>query len=416
MKFTGALSHSTEKKVEICDLLLTNPERLKALQNTGLMDSPTEQAFDRLANLAARILKVPLTIVSFVSDKKQFFKAAYGLPAPYDTLREVPIDGSICRYTLLGEPIISNDASLDPLLKFHPATKPWGIGAFIALPLISDEGHSLGAFCAVESHPRVWTEDDIEVMRELTASIMTEINLRTQIERLKSERVMRETFVAALTHDLRTPLSASKLSAQLLARGNPHTPQVIKLAERITENIGRADDMIQDLLDVSQLNIGESIPLDMTECNLNNLIRSSLEDFKILHSDRFEFISEEEIIGHWDESAIRRIVDNLASNAVKYGAVDKKISIIVKKLNNEVQIIIHNEGNPINEVDQANIFEPFHRSDSATQGNQKGWGLGLALVRGLVKGHGGNITLLSTVETGTLFTITIPLDSRRILN
>lgn len=174
--------------------------------------------------------------------------------------------------------------------------------------------------------------------------------------------------------------------------------------------------MIQDLLDVSQLNIGESIPLDLTECNLNTLIRSSLEDFKILHSDRFEFIFEEEIIGHWDESAIRRIVDNLASNAVKYGAVDKKISIIVKKLNNEVQIIIHNEGNPINEVDQANIFEPFHRSDSATQGNQKGWGLGLALVRGLVKGHGGNITLISTVEMGTIFTITIPLDSRRILN
>ncbi|MEA9356970.1 GAF domain-containing sensor histidine kinase [Bacteriovorax sp. PP10] len=414
MEFTGELSHSTEKQVEVCDRFLTSPERLKALQDTGLMDSPTEIAFDRLANLAARILKVPLTIVSFVSDKKQFFKAGHGLPAPYDVIREVPIDGSICRYTLQGEPIISNDASTDPLLKFHPATKPWGIGAFIALPIMTDDGHSIGAFCAVDSKARVWSEDDIEVMRELTASIMTEINLRSQIEKLKSERVMRETFVAALTHDLRTPLAASKLGAQLLIRSNPESGQVKKTAERITENIDRADYMIQDLLDVSQLNIGEKIPLDIVECNLIKLINRSLEDFKALYADRFDLIAEEDICGHWDESAIRRIVDNLASNAIKYGSKDSPIKIIVKKLENNVQIHIHNEGTPINEADQSHIFEPFHRSVSAAQGNQKGWGLGLALVRGLVEGHGGKISLESSLEKGTTFIITIPVDSRNI--
>lgn len=414
MKFTGELNPATEKKVEACDSMLTSPERLQALIDTGLMDTPTEKAFDRLANLAARILKVPLTIVSFVSDKKQFFKAAHGLPAPYDQLREVPIDGSICRYTLQGEAIITNDASKDPLLKFHPATIPWNIGAFIALPIMTDDGYTIGAFCAVESQPRVWTEEEIEIMRELTASIMTEVNLRAQIIKLESERVMRETFVAALTHDLRTPLSASKLSAQLLIRSNPESAQVKRAAERISENIDRADDMIQDLLDVSQLNIGESIPLDMTECNMVQLINRSLEDLRTLHSDRFQLIVEQEIKGYWDESAIRRIVDNLASNAIKYGACDKPISIIAKKINNQVQLMIHNEGNPINVLDQANIFEPFHRSVSAAQGNQKGWGLGLALVRGLVTGHGGHIALESTAEAGTTFTITIPVDSRII--
>lgn len=413
MIFTGELNHSTGKKVEDCDTLLTSPERLKALEATGIMDSPTELAFDRLANLAAKILKVPLTIVSFVSDKKQFFKAAYGLPAPYDTLREVPIDGSICRYTLIGEAIISNDASKDPLLKFHPATKAWGVGAFIALPLTTEEGHSIGAFCAVESHARVWSEEDLEVMRELAAAVMTEINLRSQIEKLKSERLMRETFVAALTHDLRTPLSASKLSAQFLIRSNPESAQVKKAAERISENIDRADYMIQDLLDVSQLNIGEAIPLDITQCDLIKIIKRSLEDLQN-ESDRFDIIVENEISGYWDESAIRRIVDNLASNAVKYGSKDRPISIIVKKIENTVQIMIHNEGNPINEIDQSSIFEPFHRSVSAARGNQKGWGLGLALVRGLVTGHGGTINLESSLEKGTTFTIIIPIDSRDI--
>jgi signal transduction histidine kinase len=350
------------------------------------MDGPIEKVFDRLANLAARILKVPLTIVSFVSDKKQFFKAAHGLPAPYDLLSEVPIDGSICRYTLQGESIICNDTSEDPLLIFHPATEPWGIGALIALPIITSDGHSIGAFCAVDSQPRIWIEDEIEVMRE--------------------------TFVATLTHDLRTPLSASKLSAQLFSRSNPESAQIKKAAERITENIDRVDYMIQDLLDVSQLNLGESIPLDITPCHLTQLITSSLEDLKALHSDRFKLIVEQNINGYWDESAIRSIIDNMASNAIKYGSEEGPISIIVKKINDKVQIKIHNDGNPISEDDQATIFEPFHRSVSASHSCQKGWGLGLALVKGLVEGHGGNLTLECTVEKGTTFTLIFPIDSR----
>lgn len=411
MKFIGPLSSEIKNRVAVCDDALNDPARLDALLRTGIMDTPSELAFDRLATLAAKILKVPLTIVSFVSDKKQFFKAGYGLPAPYDKLREVPIDGSICRYTLLGQPIIANDASLDPLLKNHPATVPWGIGAFIALPIITAEGHSLGAFCAVDSSPRVWSDEDIEVMRELTASIVTEVTLREQIEKLKNERVMRETFVAALSHDLRTPLAASKLSAQLLIKSNPESEQIKKAGTRITENVERADRMIQDLLDVSQLNLGERIPLNLVPCNLFKLVNRSLEDLKTVHSDRFVLICEEEINGVWDASAMRRILDNLASNAIKYGDENKPITIHLKKLNDQIQICVHNEGNVISMSDQKAIFLPFYRSSSVKNGPQKGWGLGLALIRGLTEAHGGTITVESLPEHGTTFTVTMPLQS-----
>ncbi|HEY0094155.1 MAG TPA: GAF domain-containing protein, partial [Archangium sp.] len=176
------------------------------------MDTPREEAFDRLARLAAEILNVPLTIVSLVDADKQFFKADFGLPSPFRETRELPIDASLCRYTLEGEPIISSNALADPFLRFHPSTGPWGIVAIIVLPLINPDGHVLGTFCCIEPKVREWTPHEIKVMRELTASIMTEINLRGQIAKLKTEQNLRDTFVAALTHDLRTPLTASKLT------------------------------------------------------------------------------------------------------------------------------------------------------------------------------------------------------------
>lgn len=71
----------------------------------------------------------------------------------------------------------------------------------------------LGTFCAIDSKEREWSEYEIHVMQELTLSVMTEINLRDQLLKLKAEQALRETFIAALTHDLRTPLNVTKLSA-----------------------------------------------------------------------------------------------------------------------------------------------------------------------------------------------------------
>ena len=151
--FTGPLSPEILAKVDQCNSVIADPERLKALHATGLLTSSKNAALDRLAKLAAKALQAPLTIVSLVTDEKQIFKGAYGLPPAMEESREIPIDGSLCRYTLKGEPIISNDASVDPLLKYHPATGPWGIGAFIAIPMITSSGQVLGAFCAVHPEP-----------------------------------------------------------------------------------------------------------------------------------------------------------------------------------------------------------------------------------------------------------------------
>jgi hypothetical protein len=124
MQFSGVLDSATLKRTQVCNGRLADPLRIQAVNNTGLMDAGRQAAFDRLAQLAAKIVDAPLTIVSLVGAEKQYFVADYGLPSPFKESRELPIDFSICRYTLEGESIISSNALNDPLLKFHPSTGP----------------------------------------------------------------------------------------------------------------------------------------------------------------------------------------------------------------------------------------------------------------------------------------------------
>jgi signal transduction histidine kinase len=110
--------------------------------------------------------------------------------------------------------------------------------------------------------------------------------------------------------------------------------------------------------------------------------------------------------------------ENLINNAVKYGSVNELIMFTINKLGNEVEFIVHNEGNPISAEDQASLFKPFSRIASAKNSGKKGWGLGLTLVKGVAEAHGGKVAVKSDKIYGTDFIITLPLDSRpfQILN
>ncbi|RKI27266.1 GAF domain-containing protein [Corallococcus sp. AB004] len=411
MKFLGELDEASLSRTQRCNRRLTDPNRLQAIRDTGLMDTPQEEAFDRLARLAAQLLNVPLTIVSLVDSNRQFFKADFGLPSPFRETRTLPIDASLCRYTLEGEPIISSNAPADPFLKFHPSTGPWGIVAIIVLPLINPEGHVLGTFCCIQPTVREWTEQDHLVMKELTASIMTEINLRDQIRKLKAEQRMRDTFVAALTHDLRTPLTASKLSVQLMGRRHAELPGVQTSVARVSASLDRAERMIQNLLDASRIQAGKLVALEVRECDLHAVAAQTLDELSALYPGRFELKAEGEFTMRADPLGLRRIVENLSSNAAKYGAPGTPIEIRLDRDETQVRLQVRNQGTPIAAEDLQTIFEPFHRTRSATESTEKGWGLGLPLVRGLAEAHGGKATVNSGAEEGTCFTITLPLDA-----
>jgi signal transduction histidine kinase len=411
MKFLGELDPVAKRRTQACNVRLTDPNRLKAIRDTGLMDTPREEAFDRLARLGATLLDVPLTIVSLVDADRQFFKADFGLPPPFKESRTLPIDASLCRYTLEGESIISSNAREDPFLRFHPSTEPWGIVALIVLPLVTEDGHVLGTFCAIQPTPREWTARELDIMRELTASIMTEIDLRTKVQRLQAEQSLRETFVAALTHDLRTPMMAAKLHLHLLGKRHADLPHLQASVTRVTQNLDRAERMLQDLLDASAIKAGKLVSVKPTACDLHEIAVQTLQELAAAHPERLTLSADGALPLVADPGGLRRILENLVSNAAKYGAPDTPIEVSLGRSGDEATLRVRNRGAPIPQSELGTLFEPFHRAPSAVGSAQQGWGLGLPLVRGFAEAHGGRVSVSSSAEEGTCFTVTLPLRS-----
>ena len=227
---------------------------------------------------------------------------------------------------------------------------------------------------------------------------------------LMAERSLRERFVMALTHDLRTPLTSMKLTAQMLERKVNNPDYVSMSAQRILKSINHSERMILNLLDANRIQIGESLPHKPIECSLDQIVEGVIADEALVHGARFEYKNHVgPIHGYWDSTGIQRVVENLLENAVKYGFTDTTIKITLTKNEGIVDLQVHNDGFPIAPKDQAKIFIPYERTDSAQVSDQRGWGLGLALVKAIVESHKGSIRLESDQDKGTIFTVSLPI-------
>ncbi|RYZ31550.1 MAG: HAMP domain-containing histidine kinase, partial [Myxococcaceae bacterium] len=123
-------------------------------------------------------------------------------------------------------------------------------------------------------------------------------------------------------------------------------------------------------------------------------------------------VAEEHVQGIWSAEEVRRALWNLGSNAFKYGAPDQPITFTIARTPSGARAAVHNHGPMIPRAEQESIFQPFTRTRSAQGGPARGWGLGLTLVWGCARAHGGKVTVTSEATTGTTFTLELPLDSR----
>ncbi len=158
---------------------ISDPARLAVLERTALLDSPPEPAFDRLAELAASLLRAPIALVALVDAERQFFKSVVGLDEPLASARQTPISDSICSNIVeTGEPLILQDTRTHPLTRDKGPVRDLGIAAYAGAPVTTRDGFVLGALCAMDRVPRVWTLSDVDSLETLAASASAEISLR----------------------------------------------------------------------------------------------------------------------------------------------------------------------------------------------------------------------------------------------
>ncbi len=157
------------------------PARLAALRRPAPLGTPDEDAFDRLTRLAARVLGAPLALFSLTDADRQYYKSRVA-PAPLAAMREAALSHSFCRYVVAaGRPLVIEDARGHPLVGDSPAIAEVGVVAYAGVPLTTAEGHVLGSFCVLDTRPRAWTDEEVAILTDFAASVMTEIELRQAV-------------------------------------------------------------------------------------------------------------------------------------------------------------------------------------------------------------------------------------------
>jgi diguanylate cyclase (GGDEF)-like protein/PAS domain S-box-containing protein len=180
--------------------------RLAAVRELAILDVPPQPALDRLARLAARLLRAPTALVSLVDADRQLFAACTGLGEPWATARQTPLSHSFCQYVVRAAgPLVVEDARAHPLVCDNPAVADFGVVAYAGMPLVAAGGEVLGSFCVVDGRPRVWSADDLATLEELARSASAELELR----RVSARLAARTAELEARTRDLAGLLDAT---------------------------------------------------------------------------------------------------------------------------------------------------------------------------------------------------------------
>lgn len=219
-------------------------------------------------------------------------------------------------------------------------------------------------------------------------------------------RDIQEMFMVTLTHDLRGPVNIVKMGTQLILRRFERGDAHLDITVRMISAIDRMETMIQNLLDASRLRAGQGLKLEFEECNLDQLLRDIVEDLNFTYGNRFVIVSHSSITTRCSRKQLRRVIENLASNAVKYGDSDTPITVKLYKVDEYIYLAIHNQGSPIPPDTQSILFQQFRRTPSAEE--KTGWGLGLFLVKNIVEAHEGAIEIESEAGKGTSFIVKLP--------
>jgi PAS domain S-box-containing protein len=193
---------------------IRDPERLALLRRTRLLDAPPEPAFDRLTRLASRLVRAPIALVTLIDEDRQFFLSCVGLPEPLSLKRQTPLSYSLCKHLVAtDEPLIISDLREHPVLAKDEALQSFGIAAYAGIPLRTATGHVLGSFCVLDIVPRDWTHEQIEMLTTLANSAISEIELRSALDR-QAQQAME---IASSRDEARAAADAQRQHGELLS-------------------------------------------------------------------------------------------------------------------------------------------------------------------------------------------------------
>jgi signal transduction histidine kinase len=192
------------------------------------------------------------------------------------------------------------------------------------------------------------TRKDLKAQQdEANKNLFTLYHTKDKVENMESEREQREAFVSLLIHDLRTPLTIVLGSAQMILRRPENVLSTKKYAQQILTHANRVGQMVTSLLDANRIRSGMKLQVHKEKIDITELIATTLSELSLIHGNRFVFDQAAPVECYVDPKGVRRIIENLCNNAIKYGAATAPVNISLKHTPQEICLAVSNEGNVI---------------------------------------------------------------------
>src|SRR5574341_1396282 len=236
--------------------------------------------------------------------------------------------------------------------------------------------------------------------------------LQTADQKQRELESLRRDLIAWVSHDLQTPLTSMRAILEALSDGIVDEPETIqRYLNTAQRDVRSLSALIDDLFQMAQLDAG-GFPLYRAKSSLSDLVSDTLESFTELAKQQgimLEGHAESDVDPVFmDTQAIGRVLNNLISNAIRHTPPEGRVSVWVRRTSSKVEVTVSDTGEGIRVEDIPHIFERFYRGEKSRSRETGGAGLGLAIARGIIRAHGGDIHVESEVGKGTQFTFHIP--------
>ena len=234
--------------------------------------------------------------------------------------------------------------------------------------------------------------------------------------RMKVINDSRQEFVSNVSHELKTPMTSIKVLADSLNQ-QPDVPVELyqEFMQDITEEIERENKIINDLLSLVKMDKTEG-SMDISAVDINELLETTLKRLRPIARKRdIEVVLESlrPVTAEVDEVKMSQIFTNLVENAIKYNRKDGTVMVSALREKNKVVLTVSDTGNGIDEAFREQIFEPFFRVDKSRSRELGGVGLGLAMVREVVRVHDGTIKVYTNKHLGTTFEVKMSIEAEK---
>lgn len=250
---------------------------------------------------------------------------------------------------------------------------------------------------AIDLTPDEWTIIDHSINRAVREAVREFVAIQDDLRRK---------LAAALSHDMRTPLAVIMNGAEVMQFA-PDLALAKRTATKISNNAVRLQEMMEELLDALTSKGGDQLPLELSSFDIVDLVDEVSIEYKQPDAEDIETFLDP-VQGFWCRKSMRRALENLINNAMKYGD-GSGVSVKAAQTRGRLMLSVRNMGISIPKKRQGAIFEYLIREDT---NSTLGWGVGLPFVKRVAESHGGSVAVDSSDEMGTTFLIDIPVDCR----